>query len=534
VRRVLRDDGTVWLNLGDSYASSSSYNTSQSLHTEHGWKQDGEHRPNVRASRADRPRGGLTGGTKTVDVATEATRAFRPGSGRADGVVDGRGQRNRDGTAIPGLKPKDLAGIPWRVAKALQEDGWYLRSEIIWSKVNPMPESVTDRPTKAHETVFLLAKQPRYFYDAEAVREEAKDWSRGGPGTGIAETQHYGAGNGGNAGLASLAARYKDGGVAPGRNMRGVWEIAQKVEDEAAWLAEVFAEAMRGGDEPLASTVWNIATQPYPAAHFATFPVELPSRCIRAGTSEKGCCATCGAGWARIVERGDPELAANTWSADGGGQYDLAESGRVERTTLKHVRANRTLGWQPTCACDGVDRTPIETPLGTAPGGDPTLEVGRAGFEREHAADEGVRYITRYEQHAYADQLRVALVERETMEAEAGKDAFAHYLRTDKSGARPVPHLLLESWIERGFVDRVEVPPPTEVDLVPAVVLDPFIGSGTTAVAALRLGRHAVGVELNPEYAALCEARVARWWKEPARAKKQDEAQPSLFEEASA
>jgi hypothetical protein len=126
----------------------------------------------------------------------------------------------------PGLKPKDLVGIPWRVAFALQADGWYLRSDIIWSKPNPMPESVTDRPTKSHEYLFLFAKSERYYFDQEAVREPGQDWSKGGPGTGITPTTHYHPENGGNAGLSSLAGRYKTGEQQAGRNIRSVWTVA--------------------------------------------------------------------------------------------------------------------------------------------------------------------------------------------------------------------------------------------------------------------------------------------------------------------
>jgi DNA modification methylase len=135
VRRVLRDDGTLWLNLGDSYNSLGG----------------------VHAGRSDNQTGVGAG-----------QRQWREGSARADGQVrsDGMSRRNRDGTHAPGLKPKDLIGIPWRVAFALQADGWYLRQDIIWHKPNPMPESVTDRCTKAHEYLFLLSKSERYYFDA--------------------------------------------------------------------------------------------------------------------------------------------------------------------------------------------------------------------------------------------------------------------------------------------------------------------------------------------------------------------------------
>ena len=146
VRRVLRDDGTLWLNLGDSMPA-------------HQLKAGS----------------GPNGKNENRWGYGQAQRTFRPGSGRADGVVDARGQRNRDGVGpVAGLKEKDLIGIPWRVAFALQADGWYLRQDIIWSKPNPMPESVRDRCTKAHEYLFLLSKSARYFYDAEAIAEPAE------------------------------------------------------------------------------------------------------------------------------------------------------------------------------------------------------------------------------------------------------------------------------------------------------------------------------------------------------------------------
>jgi DNA modification methylase len=206
VRRVLRADGTVWLNLGDAYAHPTS------------------------------------GGGGAVDVRTDG-RKTTPG----DQV---RGRLGGANTMALGLKPKDLVGIPWRVAFALQADGWYLRSDIIWAKPNPMPESVTDRPTKAHEYLFLLSKRSRYFYDAEAVAQgsiRAGDIPGGGGG-------------------------YKGDGV-----------------NDAHIRAGMAAAALR----PVATTrnlrsVWTIATQPYPGAHFATFPEALVEPCIKAGSPEGG------------------------------------------------------------------------------------------------------------------------------------------------------------------------------------------------------------------------------------------------------
>jgi DNA modification methylase len=153
------------------------------------------------------------------------------------------------------LKGKDLVGIPWRVAFALLADGWYLRSDIIWSKPNPMPESVTDRPTKAHEYLFLLSKSPRYYYDADAVREATLDY-------GDLAGYRKRVGN----------ARYHDGNSDPkGGGFRG----------EGG-----FGDNLPAGRN--LRSVWTIATAPYPGAHFATFPPKLVEPCIKAGSPEGG------------------------------------------------------------------------------------------------------------------------------------------------------------------------------------------------------------------------------------------------------
>jgi DNA modification methylase len=177
VRRVLRKDGTLWLNLGDSYAT-------QGAGAAYGW----------------------TNG-KTSERDKETMSAYKAGA------------------LPPGLKPKDLVGIPWRVAFALQADGWYLRSDIIWAKPNPMPESVTDRPTKAHEYLFLLTKSPRYYYDADAVREpstnqqgaSARFYRPTGNSRGIAD------GRANHGGSETAYVERSDNG---GRNLRSVWNIA--------------------------------------------------------------------------------------------------------------------------------------------------------------------------------------------------------------------------------------------------------------------------------------------------------------------
>ncbi len=196
VRRVLRKDGTLWLNLGDSY----------------------------NAARE----GGHAGGTNGVSKPENAPQ--------------------RSGVNAPGLKPKDLCGIPWRVAFALQADGWWLRSDIIWAKPNPMPESVTDRPTKSHEYLFLLTKSANYFYDAEAIKEQ------NAPAT--IERAKYGWCT-----PDTKAAQYQ--------GMNGL------NRDEPYPLSE------NGRNK---RSVWTVATAPYPEAHFATYPPDLIKPCIMAGT----------------------------------------------------------------------------------------------------------------------------------------------------------------------------------------------------------------------------------------------------------
>jgi DNA modification methylase len=233
VRRVLKDDGTLWLNLGDSYQNAK----------------------------------GQAGG---VDPKQPARR---------------HGLRPQD-TGIAGLKPKDLVGVPWMVAFALRADGWYLRSDIIWSKPNTMPESVTDRPTKAHEYVFLLAKSARYYYDADAIAESVsvamlEQMTQGYDGLGLKDYEGAGVQN-----PSSVKARI----IANARE-----RITSKAKDTPRNDGERWqcsGPSGPGGGPGVAPrglgrnarTVWVITTQPYPDAHFATFPEAIPERCILAGS----------------------------------------------------------------------------------------------------------------------------------------------------------------------------------------------------------------------------------------------------------
>lgn len=312
LRRVLAPHGTCWLNLGDSYAG------------------DGQ--------------------------------GYYDGDDEVNGA--GRGHARRPRTP-PGLKPKDLIGIPWRVAFALQDQGWWLRQEVIWSKMNPMPESIQDRPSRSHEQVFMLTRSRRYWFDREAVRSPAADRT--------VKDERQSASFPGGQGGGDAATHGHRGRPLPtpfgGRNVRSVWEIP---------------------------------TGRFAGAHFAVFPIELPTRCVLAGAPRE-VCVECGRPRERIVERLDPILGPTTWSATGAASYDDDAGGYApagDASTLKHVVPTRTVGW---------------------------TDCGHGAYRR-------------------------------------------------------------------------------------GLVLDPFLGAGTTALAALRAGRDAVGIELSPEYAEMAGRRLARWW----------------------
>jgi DNA modification methylase len=202
VRRVLRVDGTLWVNIGDSYAGSGK-----------GRNGDGTHSV-----------GGKQGTNK--------------------GTIMGHLRKTQGG---PGVKPKDLIGIPWMLAFALRADGWYLRRDIIWHKPNPMPEGgLKDRPTKAHEYIFLLSKSPRYYYDRTAILEDAK-WDRWGDQT-----------------------------------------VVKQQQGTASWIKGRAKSELQAIGKKNRRDVWTMPTRPFNGAHFAVFPPELPETCLLAGSPEGG------------------------------------------------------------------------------------------------------------------------------------------------------------------------------------------------------------------------------------------------------
>lgn len=239
--------------------------------------------------------------------------------------------------------------------------------------------------------------------------------------------------------------------------------------------------------------------------HFAVFPDSLVEKCIKAGTSEKGVCPKCGVPWVRVVEKKlvkQYECRHGGFAARGNaqGMIDMSQSwspGHNETTTI---------GWQPSCKCGGVDLTSINTPIGNGSVSDPTPLTGRKGMNRPRKDVEGSRPITRHEQQEYAKQLK-ASSHQEEMREEAGT-AFDHYLRTDDSGARPIPQELLDKWIDRGWLKKVELPESKPLDPIPATILDPFMGSGTTCLVAAKLGRDSIGIELKQEYVDMAKKRL--------------------------
>ena len=346
VRRVLRPEGTLWLEVGDSYAGSGP--------TNHGG----------------------SGSTLNTDGRSEESRLRT-----LEGVHENLKRVGTRGTPAGGCKPKDLIGAPWMLAFALRqpyyvgtfqnekngrweplwEPGWYLRSDIIWARPNPMPESVTDRPTKSHSYVFLLAKQPRYYYDAEALREgfSPNTHSTGRNSTPGSDDPNQPIRSRNNHDFqASVGARHVDFKPPPqtetldgfeGEAPRGPDGRRQThVTGQDGSIQHRDGERWPGTGRNCRS-VWSIPTQPFSGAHFAAFPEALARRCILAGTSEHGCCPECGAPWQRQTEHA-PSVAAGTERNVGGRTDGFTRPKGGAQEWSQHV-APRTLGWRPACEC---------------------------------------------------------------------------------------------------------------------------------------------------------------------------------------
>ena len=312
VKRVLRDDGTLWLVIGDSY-----------------W-------------------GGRGKSGYELPEEAEARRAKGKTFQTAHNVPGNRDMRPTDGKH-PVIKPKDLIGIPWMVAFALRNDGWYLRADIIWHKPNPMPESVTDRPTRSHEHIFLLTKSARYYYDADAIREKSK-WvdSDGRP-------------------IDSWGRTIEIKTSGNGQTSRGGTGVPQTLG----------ANVMDGKRNK--RDVWTVSTSSYPEAHFATFPPKLIEPCILAGTSPKAC-EHCGAPWKRVTETiGLPRNDKRTHSTKEQRQGKTPAPEPVKGGNTSPIVT--TMGWHPTCDCEntGAGRCIVLDPFaGSGTTGAVSIKHGRS------------------------------------------------------------------------------------------------------------------------------------------------------------
>ena len=297
VHRVLRDDGTFWLNIGDSYANS----------------------------------GGHSGHSKNSALKNRS-------------VLDT--QNKQKGKIPEGIKPKELCGVPWRLAFALQDFGWYLRRDIIWAKGvsfndkfsgGCMPESCQDRPSTSHEYLFLLTKSPKYFYDNEAVKEET--------------TNPY---------TLDCIAKAKEQSAT--RSKLNIFSKEERHTKKQKGISRAEMGALMSSKRNLRS-VWTIQVRPYKGAHFATFPPKLIEPCIKAGTSEYGCCVDCGKPYKRIIEKGPAdEEHKKLCGADSNGEYlgkatkdfennNVQNASEVKARILAGMVEKKTVGWKKDCKC---------------------------------------------------------------------------------------------------------------------------------------------------------------------------------------
>ena len=422
VWRVLRKDGTVWLNYGDAYASSPPGNKATGLKK---WKTSGLHGGKISAQYA-----------KTLDSS----------QGQKRNTVGGR------------FKPKDLMGMPWRVAFTLQEDGWFLRSANVWHKRNPMPESAKDRPTSAYDMFFQLTKVGTgYFYDREAVMTDASENTHARRKDGQYLTRK-GADPNNNRPGSFGSEPYAGKRAVTGLPLFGEeWVVqARQVGKTASNGRQNKRKKPRGqppyheqydtGHQGLDDTprgkanlrnVWSIATRPFKGAHFATFPPDVVETPVKASTSARGCCPDCGTPWERctsttLVKQYETRHGGKAARGGAGGMVDMSESWSPGTNRVE------TLGWRPRCNCYDERYREVHP------------EPKRSRKRQQRAMWDG---------------------------------------RWKRVRARPG----LDEW----------------GPWVPAVVLDPFAGSGTVGLVAGELGRDAILIEISAKYAAMARRRTA-------------------------
>ena len=443
VWRVLRDDSVLVLNVGDSYAAKAICG-----------------RPNVWGAKS--PAANVSRGDRCVG----------------------------------GLKPKDLAGVPWRTALALQADGWTLRSAPNWVKANVMPESCRDRPTTSHEYIFLFAKGPRYYWDPEAVSvplaassvgrltQDTFDQQTGGP-------KDYGHRTNANRSARKAVCNLREKLIAQekwgdrhagweqrdksvGRNLRTGdltrWSMEEAILALMMQAARLGVALQDGGlalDEDGDPLALLVNPQPFKGQHFATFPPRLVRPFVLAGTSEAGCCPSCAAPWVRVVQRGNSQHHCRPGCGCGGPGQDWGEGWKGYGGFGNTVASSDQ--WRPSCACSKLTDCAkcdgkgwkVRNPLASA---------------REH------------------------------------RRAIVAALR---AGAKPpIPSGRKKVWCP--WCLGAGYPRKEWGETVPALILDPFMGAGTTGLVARKHGRDYVGIELNPEYAAMASTRIEEALRAPA------------------
>ena len=435
-RRVLRPDGTLWFNISDSFAGS--------------WGDSG-HRPD---------RTGVAGHQREKNT-TWFERKGHP-------------QGNKPVTAsIPGLNPKNMIGIPWRVAFALQADGWWLRSDPFWVKRNAMPSSQQDRPSSAKEYIFLFAKSEQYFYDQEAVKvaSEMKPQNRSTNGRGK-----------------------KDEGYAAHRKAPGMTAPLSRYRRDSDWFFDSLRSIVDGGTgmlldedgDPLALVV---NPSGYREAHYAVFSPKLIEPLLLASTSARGACPLCGAPWKRVIEKktiqrhelptDDPNFRPGRYSrkAGGGDEYALG-GGQAFSSSL-------TIGWLPTCGCYGI------APLPDLPGEPEKPEGIDLGAPETCTQCEGVGTLTP------TPMFPEDVTQCPKCKGMGGRAASDEWLdwQTEYTSWADEYQRIMENEIKPLLAQVGE-----DMEVVPCIVLDPFAGSGTTGQVAAKLGLRAFLGDLSTEY----------------------------------
>lgn len=319
VKRVLRPDGTCWLNIGDSYCAAS--------------------------------------GKRATKEELEADKARKEEKGYYSEAFAGYSGWDRSSASPDAvLKPKDLCLVPFRLAIALQESGWWVRNDIIWEKLNPMPESATDRLSRCHEYMFLLTKSASYYFDQEAIKEPVADSTPARALRAMSDSNKYTLGAPGQCGHSLSKPRPN---MNKFRSSERYIDHKGKDNDNAILPPSSYSKYSTAPETRKKRDVWHIATQSFSGSHFATFPFKLVEPCILAGTSEMGCCASCDAPRRRILRPSDEYAAllgkgCHNHEDDGSKGQMQPKRADFESVTAAYV----TVGWEKTCQCDTNETVP--------------------------------------------------------------------------------------------------------------------------------------------------------------------------------